>query len=251
MEQSNAKRTKRESRAALVTGGGVRVGRAICHSLVADFSRVAIHCNRSEEPARSLAEELTSAGIQARVFPRDLTMPGSAARLEAEVSEWTGDLALLVNNAATFIPDDGELTDLARMKALNYDAAAALIKACLPALKRTRGGVVNIADVAGFKAFEGFKAYSSTKRALLDLTFRKALELAPSGVRVNAVCPGAVLFPEWYSDVTKKRVLDGIPMGVVGSPEDIAGAVAYLANAGFVTGQALCVDGGRMLVIDS
>jgi len=248
--EDNPSSRERESAAALVTGGGVRVGRAICERIARDFERIAVHFNDSEEPAREVATNLEAAGVEARIFKADLSMPGSAARLAAETLEWSGGLDLLVNNAATFIPDDGKLTDLARMKAINYDSAASLLNECTEALAGSGGAIVNIADVAGFEAFKGFRAYSSTKRALLSLTMRKALELAPRGVRVNAVCPGAVMWPEWYDDDRKQRVLEGIPMGIEGSPGDIADAVAYLASAQFVTGQALCVDGGRMLVID-
>jgi len=97
--------------------------------------------------------------------------------------------------------------------------------------------------------FPRFKAYSLTKKNLLSLTIRKALDLATRGVRVNAVCPGAVLFPEWYSPTMRQEVIDGIPMGREGTPRDVAGATAYLATAPFVTGQTLCVDGGRLVAL--
>jgi len=241
---------KKESRAALMTGGAVRVGRAICLRLARDFEAVAVHCAGSAMQGEALAKTLEGAGTRARCFQMDLTLPGAGAELVKAVHGWSSRLDLLVNTAATFVPDDGDLLDLARMKVLNANAPAALVEAAAPLLEGTGGSVVNIADVAGFKGFKGFRAYSATKRSLLELTWRKALELAGRKVRVNAVCPGAVLFPAWYTEATRAEVLAGIPMGEAGTPEDIAEAVAYRAGARFVTGQALAVDGGRMLVLD-
>jgi pteridine reductase len=251
MTKSTPNPAKKESRAALVTGGAVRVGRAICERLASDFSHIAIHFDRSADEAEELAAVLVSQGARAATFEVDLTLPGTSARLVERVAAWCGRLDLLVNNAAAFVADEGDLAALARMKVLNIDAPASLVTAAEPWLERTGGSIVNIADIAGFRAFAGYKAYSRTKRALLALTLKMAGELAPRGIRVNAVCPGAVLFPEWYTEERKAAVLRRIPMGVMGSPGDVADAVAYLASAGFVTGQAISVDGGRMLVMDS
>jgi pteridine reductase len=133
------------------------------------------------------------------------------------------------------------------MKVLNFDAAAALIDAAAPELVRSRGSVISIADVAAYQELSRHKAYSRTKAALLDLTHRKALALSSLGVRVNAVCPGTVLFPDSYSESQRRRIVDRIPLGRAGSPEDVAQAVVYLARAEFVTGQVIAVDGGRIL----
>jgi len=232
---------------ALVTGGAARVGRALCLALGADGYRVGIHYNSSEREATELAEELTSTGAGAEVLASDLTRPGSAAKLVDEAIARLDRLDLLVNNAALFFDDQAGMNDLARMKVLNFDAVVALIDAAAPELVRSKGSVITIADVAAYQALSKHKAYSRTKAALLDLTHRKALALAPLGVRVNAVCPGTVLFPEAYGESQRRRIVDQIPLGRAGAPEDVAQAVVYLARAGFVTGQVIAVDGGRIL----
>ncbi len=234
---------------ALVTGGAVRVGRSICERLAVDSFRVAIHYNGSRQAAADLVGKLADLGLKADSFCVDLTRPGATGKLVEKVIGTTGRIDLLVNNAAVFVSDDGEMTDLAMMKVLNMDVPTNLVELVTPYLIETGGSIVNIADLAGFVEFPRFKAYSLSKKALLSLTFRKALELANRGVRVNAVCPGTVLFPEWYSPQQRQEVIDGIPMGREGTPQDIAGAVAYLATAPFVTGQTLSVDGGRLVAL--
>jgi pteridine reductase len=234
---------------ALVTGGAVRVGRSICERLAGDSFRMAIHYNGSRQAADDLVGKLADVGSKADSFCIDLTRPGATNKLVEKVIETTGRIDLLVNNAAVFVSDDGKMTDLAMMKVLNMDVPAKLVEIVTPYLIETGGSVVNIADLAGFVEFPRFKAYSLTKKNLLSLTFRKALELAAHGVRVNAVCPGTVLFPKWYSPEKRQEVIDGIPMGREGTPQDIAGAVAYLSTAQFVTGQTLSVDGGRLAAL--
>lgn len=232
---------------AIVTGGAVRVGRAICLALARDGYRIAVHYNSSRDDAEHLGAELESIGPGHALLQRDLTRPGAGARMVEEAIAQLGRLDLLVNNAALFFDDEASINDLARMKVLNFDAVAALIDAVAPELVHNRGSVITIADVAAYQEMSRHKAYSRTKAALLELTHRKALALAPHGVRVNAVCPGTVLFPESYGDERRERIVERIPLGRAGTPEDVAGAVVYLAGAGFVTGQVIAVDGGRIL----
>lgn len=233
---------------ALVTGGAVRVGRAICRALAADGFRVAIHHHGSAEPAAELARELVAAGAPEPLSLRaDLTRPDERRELARQAVAGLGRLDLLVNSAALFVADTGATADLARMKLLNFDAPAGLIDATAEHLARTGGAVINIADVAGVKRFTGYLAYSRTKSALLSLTQRKALELAARGIRVNAICPGAVLFPEHYDDRKRRQIIAGIPLGRAGSAADVGHAAVFLARASYVTGQAVAVDGGRLL----
>jgi pteridine reductase len=234
-------------RVAIVTGGAVRVGRAVSRRLAADGYHVVVHHHGSIAEARSLVDEIIAAGRLATSIRLDLMQPGAPRRLVEEVVRDLGRIDLLVNSAALFVDDAAPIGDIARMKVLNADVPAMLIDAASPHLEAASGVIVNITDVAGVVPFVGHKAYSASKKHVLSLTARKALELAPRGVRVNAVCPGAVLYPEWYPEPLKERVTAGIPLGRPGAPEDVADAVAYLAGARFVTGQILSVDGGRLL----
>jgi pteridine reductase len=247
MRNANGEAGSETRPVALVTGGAVRVGRAICLALARDGFCLAVHYNSSEQAVEALSAELESLGSENVAFKSDLTRPGAPAKLIKSAIDRFDRLDLLVNNAALFFDDQASMNDLARMKVLNFDAVATLIDAAAPELVRSRGSVVTIADVAAYQALSKHKAYSRTKAALLELTHRKALALAALGVRVNAVCPGTVLFPDSYDESRRERIVDQIPLGRAGTPEDVAQAVVYLARAGFVTGQAIAVDGGRIL----
>ena len=223
---------------ALVTGGAIRVGRAIAR-LLGESSAVAVHCYQSVEEGEALCATLPDATL----FSADLTRPGAAGHLVDAVIERFGRLDLLVNNAALFIPDVAPVQELARMKVLNVDAPARLIDGALPHLEKTGGAVVLIADVAALAPFQRFRAYSASKAALLSLCAERALALAECGVRINAVCPGIVLPPDEPSDA----LLAAIPLRRFGTPDDVAKLVDFLFRSTFITGQTIAVDGGRLL----
>jgi pteridine reductase len=225
---------------ALVTGAGVRVGAAIARDLARHGWRVAAHYRM--HPPRGAG---TAAALQA-----DLAAPDGPARLAAAFRERFDRLDLLVNAAAAFDAAPLEETDASLFDAqmdLNARAPLLLVKALLPLLRRSGGSVVNVADVGGgLVAWRRYAAYAASKAALVRLTECLALELAP-GVRVNAVAPGTVLFPESYSAAQRRALASRIPLGREGTPDDVAAAVRYLAGAPFVTGAVLPVDGGRHL----
>ncbi len=228
----------RERRVALVTGAGVRVGNAVARYLARNGFTVAAHY-RAHRPRGFAA-----------VLQADLALPDGPARLAAEFGARFSRLDLLVNNAAAFEGLPVEETDAAAFDAqmhLNARAPLLLTKALLPLLRRSRGSVVNIADVGGgLVAWRGFAVYSASKAALVRLTESLALELAPD-VRVNAVAPGTVLWPEAYPARLRRRLVERIPLGREGTPDDVARAVLFLADAPFITGAVLPVDGGRHL----
>jgi pteridine reductase len=223
---------------ALVTGAGVRVGQAIARELARAGYAVAAH-HRTHRP-RGFAATLAA----------DLAAADGPARLAAAFRERFGRLDLLVNSAAAFEELPLSAIDAAAFDAqmdLNARAPLLLARALAPLLARTRGSIVNVADVGGgLVPWKGFLAYSASKAALVRITECLALELAPR-VRVNAVAPGTVLWPESYPAARRRELSRRIPLGRPGTPADVAAAVRFLANAPFVTGAVLPVDGGRHL----
>jgi pteridine reductase len=225
-------------RVALVTGAGVRVGNVIARDLARAGWAVAAHYHTHRPRGFSVS-------LQA-----DLAAPDGAALLAAAFRARFPRLDLLVNGAAGFEALAVEEIDAASFDAqmdLNARAPLLLAKALLPLLRKARGSVVNVADVGGgLVPWSGFAAYSASKAALVRLTECLALELAPE-VRVNAVAPGTVMWPQSYSAALRRKLAARIPLRRAGTPEDVAAAVRYLADAPFVTGAVLPVDGGRHL----
>jgi pteridine reductase len=241
-----------EGQTALVTGGARRVGAEIVRHLHAAGATVAIHCNRSRAEAQALAAELEArrSGSTA-VFSADLRQPESAPRLIAEVVERFGGLQLLVNNAASFYPTPWPNVTPAQWADLmgtNLQAPLFLAQAASAELRRAHGLIVNIVDIHGMRSLPGYLVYSTTKAALIHLTQALARELAPE-VRVNAIAPGPVLWPEaGLDEAQRQEIIRRTLLQRAGSPADIAAAVVFFATAApFVTGQILAVDGGRSL----
>ncbi|HSD21763.1 MAG TPA: SDR family oxidoreductase [Anaeromyxobacter sp.] len=227
-----------ERRVALVTGAGVRVGNAIARDLARHGFTVVAHYR--SHPPRGLPGALQA----------DLAAPDGPATLAAAFKRAHRRLDLLVNSAAAFDALPLEETDAAAFDSqmdLNARAPLLLARALAPLLRRARGAIVNIADVGGgLVPWRGFAAYSASKAALVRLTECLALELAPE-IRVNAVAPGTVLWPESYSAKLRRTLTARIPLGRAGTPSDVASAVRFLAEAPFVTGAVLPLDGGRHL----
>jgi len=238
---------------ALVTGGAIRVGAAIVRALAAAGYRVWIHYNRSQGPAAQLAGELRKPAAVGTVRA-DLRDSAARQALIARVLDADGPaggrLDLLVNSAAGFErgaflarSDD----DLLRVLTLNLIAPLALSRGLAPALSRERGSIVNILDLAASQPWRGYVDHCTAKAGLAMATRALAGELAPA-LRVNGVAPGTVLWPEeerFASDEARSRIVAGIPLQRIGTPEDIARAVVYLAGEPFITGQTIVVDGGR------
>jgi pteridine reductase len=235
---------------ALVTGAGVRVGRAIAEELARAGARVAIHYARSARGARATAAAIEAEvpGSRPRLFAADLRADRSCETLIAEVGAWGRRLDILVCSAAGFERRPFEEIDRAAfrdMVALNLEAPLRLAQAAAPFLRARRGVIVNILDVAAFHAWAGYAHYAASKAGLAMLTRVLALELAPR-VRVCAVAPGTVEFPANYPRSARREVVARIPLGRVGRAADVARAVRYLASADYVTGSVLAVDGGRL-----
>jgi pteridine reductase len=235
---------------ALVTGGARRVGAEILRHLHAAGAQVAIHCHRSQAEARALAAELNALRPDsAAVFTADLLLTESLPGLVAAVTTRFRSLDLLVNNASSFYPTPmGELTasQWEDLMGSNLKAPLFLAQAAADPLRRARGLIVNIADIHGLRPLPGYIIYSTAKAALLHLTRALARELAPE-VRVNGIAPGPVLWPESGTDAAQKQaIIDSTLLQRAGTPADVARAVRFFAaDAPYITGQVLAVDGGR------
>lgn len=241
-------------RVALVTGAARRVGACIARRLHADGYDVALHARRSLDELGAVARELDAARPgSTHTLVADLDDAGAPQALVDGVLARFGRLDALVNNASTFHRTPvGSITlaDWDGLFASNARAPLFLAQAAADALRTGRGAIVNIVDIYAERPLPGFSVYCMAKAALGAMTLALARELAPD-VRVNGVAPGAVLWPENGDDYARRdELVARTPLARTGSPEDIAGAVAWLLHdAPFVTGQILRVDGGRSLAI--
>lgn len=232
---------------ALVTGGAVRVGRAVALGLARAGWDVGVHYHRSEEAAADAADRIRGLGrsaVAARADLRDVeAIPGLMERVAGEL----GGLDLLVNSAAAFPrARPGEVTPGGWDETFALNARAPFF--CAVEARRRMGpeggSVVNVADAAADQAWPAHAPYAATKAALVSLTRSLAAAWAPK-IRVNAVAPGAVLLPEDAGREERRHAARRTALGRTGDPRDVARAVLYLAGADFVTGEVLRVDGGE------
>lgn len=237
---------------ALITGAAHRIGAATARLLHTQGYRVAVHFHRSAEPAAALAAELNALRADsACTVAGDLTAPDVAPDVIETVVRAFGRLDLLVNNASIYEPSDIEIADVARWDALmttNVRAPYLLSTAAIAALRESTGSIVNLTDVYGLRPQPGHVAYCTSKSALIGLTLAMARDLAPD-IRVNGVSPGPIIWADGDKAAYREEVLRKTPLRKLGETGDIAGAVAYLAAAPYVTGQILNIDGGRSIFI--
>ena len=242
------------ARAALITGGAVRIGRAIADALVDAGYAVAIHSNHSRGVAEAACEEIRKRGGRAAVVGGDLADHAAVLRLVPDAVKAVGPLTLLVNNAGTFEPDrmgnlDRDLFD--KQFAVNLRAPLFLSEAFAAQAQATHksGGdasIVNILDQRVYKPTPNFISYSLTKFALHTATTTLAQALAPA-VRVNAVAPGPTLPSPRQDESAFAAQAAALPLGRGPQPRDVAEAVVYLASARGVSGVTIAVDGGQHL----
>lgn len=237
---------------ALVTGSSRGIGRAVARELAHQGWAVGINYLHREDKAQELVEELTAAGCQAAAFQADVADGAAVASMVKELGETFSPVELVVNNAG--VAGQSLFQDISdemwnRYLAVNLGGARNTIKAALPhMISEKRGCIVNISSIWGQRGASCEVAYACTKAGIIALTRSLAIELAPSGIRVNCVAPGVintdmvqVLGQETLDDLAKET-----PLGRLGTPEDIAYAVSFFASerAGFITGQVLTADGG-------
>jgi len=244
--------SKLTGKRALVTGGGQGLGYAIVEHLLDAGADVAIHYFSSEAGAR----ELKKKARRAEIFRADLTKESEATALVNDAAEFLGGLDILINNAGDLVQRrwiqevDAEFWN--RVMDINVTSMLWVTRAAVPWLEKAgKASIVNLSSLAGRKGgHPGALVYSTAKGAVLTWTRALANELAPKGIRVNAVAPGLILGTRFHdthtTDEAKKKTIEGIPLGRAGTPDDIARAVVYLASEydGFITGATLDINGG-------
>ena len=241
-------------KAALVTGGARRVGAAIARRLHAAGAGVLLHYRDSESEAAKLEAELNALRPKsAAKVKAELLAPIAPRALVAAARDSFGRLDLLVNNASSFFPVEVGAIEASHWEELigsNLRAPLFICQEAAPELAKQQGSIVNIVDIHAQRPLRGYPLYSVAKAGLAALTRSLAVELAPA-VRVNGVAPGAIAWPEdgQFDPAERTRIVATTPLARVGSPEDVAQAVHFLACAPFVTGQIIAVDGGRSLYI--
>ncbi len=242
------------NKVALITGAAKRIGAQLALHLHQNNYDVVIHYHHSEESAFKLTENLNTKRPNSCICCKgDLSTAATWQHLAEVTLQWHDRLDLLINNASTFYPtplDQANLEQWQDLFASNTQAPYFLIQALRPLLQTSQGNVINMIDAMVDHCPTGFSLYTMAKAALKAQTKSLAKELAPY-IRVNAIAPGAILWPEHVGDMNaaeQQKVLDNIPLKRQGKTEDITQAMWFLAEqAPYITGQILAVDGGRSL----
>ncbi|SDB35799.1 SDR family NAD(P)-dependent oxidoreductase [Bauldia litoralis] len=246
---------------ALVTGGAMGIGAAVCDLLAERSARVAV-VDRDAVAATDVASTLIGRGLEARAIATDVSSGAEVSRCVAEIVDAWGQIDIVSNNAgiqrygtveSTTESEWDEVIDV------NLKSVYLVCHHAIPHLRKTRGAIVNMASVQSFATQRGVAAYTTGKHALIGLTRSMALDFAEYGVRVNAVAPGSVDTPmlRWAISLDEnpqaltEAIRDMHPLGRIADPKEIAETVCFLASpkASFVTGSTLIADGGLLLPI--
>lgn len=238
----------------LITGAARRIGAAITRTFHENNFDVALHYNSSANEADTLAQELNSIRENsAKTFQAQLTDTSAVKKMGLEVLSWKNQLDVLINNASSFYPTPLEEASEEQWDSLigsNLKGPYFLCQTIAPALQKSQGSIITIADIYARSPLKGYSIYCIAKAGNAMLTKSLSKELAPE-VRVNGIAPGVILWPntdEQMTEETKQQVIDKVPLKRTGSPEDIAHTAYFLAtSASYVTGQIISVDGGSSL----
>lgn len=238
----------------LVAGGSRGIGRAIVLSFARAGASVSF-CARGAEGLEATRAEAAALGITTHTRPTDLADAAAITAWVTEAADALGGIDVLVNNASGFGARDTE-EDWAKGLSVDVMATVRASREATPHLRAARGCIVNVTSISGYRPSLRGPAYAAVKALLVNYTMSQAAALAGDGVRVNAVAPGSIEFPggSWEARRTSDpalydRILSSIPFGRLGTPEEVADVVLFLASpaARWVTGQTIIVDGGQLL----
>lgn len=243
----------------LITGGASGIGEVTARRFAAEGAIVAI-VDIDAEGGRRVADAIADEGGRASAVRADVSSEADVASAAAEILRTYGRIDVLLNNAATILPkplEEVSEEEWTRVIAINLKSVYLTIKHTIPALRRSKGNIVNMASLNGLVGQKQNAVYASTKGAVIAMTKALALDYAPDGVRVNCLCPAGVMTPlleQWRlrqpdPEATTRLLADMHPLGRPATSEEIADAALYLASEGarFITGVALPVDGGASL----
>jgi 3-oxoacyl-[acyl-carrier protein] reductase len=243
---------------AWVTGSSTGIGRASAVALAEQGCRVAVHYNRSESEAREVVERISASGGEAMLVGGDVADAGEVGRMAREIEDRYGRLDVLVNNAGSLIErrNFSEITDdlWDRVMSVNLKSVFLCSKAVLPIMKRQgRGRIINVTSVAARNGGgPGSAAYATAKGGVSTLTRAMAKELVSENILVNGIAPGIITTP-FHDRFTPPDMREGmtaaIPIGREGTPEEVAGAVVFLASSAsdYLVGEIIEVNGGQLM----
>jgi 3-oxoacyl-[acyl-carrier protein] reductase len=250
--------TSLDGQVAVVTGSGSGIGQAIAETFAAHGARIVV-VDRQEDLARAVVQAIEKRGGEALACPVDITKRASVDTLETAALERFGQVDILVNNVGNFMPGSGPFLgsseeDWEGLYDINLKHIFRVTKAFAPQMvERGAGSIINISTVEALRGIPGNAIYSAFKTAITGFTRSFALEVAPHGVRVNAIAPettesAQVPVSKWVPDKYQDKVPNMIPLGRFGRPDDHAGAALFLASSlsAWVTGITLPVDGGAL-----
>ena len=245
-----------KNKRVLVTGAGTGIGRGIALAFAAEGAAVALHYSRSSTGADAAVAEIVAAGGKAAAFKADFSQIEPLQAMAREATSFLGGLDIVVNNAGITLNMPFEKVTPEQFEILynvNVRAPFFLTQAVLPELEKSRGVVVNISSIHAYEGYTEHSIYAGTRGAIISFTRQLAIELAPRGVRVVGLAPGAVPVENHFKAMPgadpQQMIRDcgkGIPCGFAGTPADIANVAVFLASpaARYIVGQTLVVDGG-------
>ena len=239
-----------EGAGALVTGAGRRIGQAIAIGLARAGCDVAVHYHGSASGAEQTVRAIRGAGRRAELVQADLTDPHAARGLADQAARVLKRLDVVVNSAAIMVRQPVEDVSPESWDAtldLNLRATFFVSQGAIPHLRRAKGKIVNIADLAGLEPWPAYVPHCISKAGVVMLTKALARALAPD-IAVNAIAPGAVLLPEDWDEQSREHIRETTPLDRLGAPADVVAAVRFLlADTDYVTGTVLVIDGGRLI----